>query len=268
VTGAAPSVVLACDVIGDGPGTVVLLHGFLGSGRNLRTLAQRWHQREPEQRFLVPDLRGHGVSPALPVDIEAVTLETLAADVLATVQAQDAAGPLRLIGHSLGGRVALAAARLEPALISEVALLDIGPGPIALGVSESRRVLDHLLAAPAEAASRHELRGFFVGRGLSPALTDWLLMNLETEAGRVRWRIDRLALERLHARSMTEDLWDVVETHRVPVRCVRGGRSSYVGDAEAARLRAAGCPTATLAGAGHFVHVDALPELLDWLTGS
>ena len=261
-------VVLACDVFGDGPAGVVLLHGFLGSARNLRTLAQRWQERQPHCRFLLPDLRGHGVSPPLPADLDAVTLETLAADVLETCRAQGVTTPSRLVGHSLGGRVGLAAARIAPEAISEIAWLDIGPAPIARAVSESRRVLDHLLAAPAEAASRQELRGFFLARGLSAPLTDWLLMNLETEAGRVRWRIDRAALEKLHARSMSEDLWDVVEGQRVPVRCVRGGRSGYVTDEEVARLAAAGCATTTLPNAGHFVHVDALPELLDWLTKS
>lgn len=259
-------VTLACDLVGAGSEAVMLLHGFLGSARNLRTLAQRWQQLQPENRFVLPDLRGHGVSPPLPAGGN-VTLAALAADVLATARQQELTPPYRLVGHSLGGRVALAAARIAPESIAEIALLDIGPGPIDPAKSESRRVLDVLLAAPDEAHDRRELRGFFVGRGLSPPLTDWLLMNLETVAGRVRWRIDRQALEKLHSQSMAEDLWDVVQAKAVALRCVRGARSGYVSDAEAARLRAAGCPTATLPDAGHFVHVDALPALLDWLTG-
>jgi esterase len=265
--------VLACEVIGEGPVGVVLLHGFLGSGRNLRTLAQRWQQLQPEHRFLLPDLRGHGVSPGLAPLGDRVTLEALAADVLATARDRDLTAPFRLVGHSLGGRVALAAARFAAAEIADITLLDIAPGPIDPAYSESRRVLDVLIDAPAEAHDRRELRGFFVGRGLTPALADWLLMNLETVGGegdarKVRWRIDRAALEHLHARSMTEDLWDVVQARAVPLRCIRGGRSGYVSDAEAARLRAAGCPTTTLPDAGHFVHVDALPALLDLLTGA
>jgi esterase len=261
------SAALACDVVGEGDAGVILLHGFLGSGRNLRTLAQRWQQRQPEHRFLLPDLRGHGVSPPLPAGDAPVTLEDLAADVLATARHHDLRAPFHLVGHSLGGRVALAAARIDPGAISEITLLDIGPGPIDPAFSESRRVLDMLIAAPAEAADRRELRAFFVGRGLSVPLADWLLMNLDNAGGRVRWRIDRAALDRLHGKSMTEDLWDVVGRHEIPISCIRGGRSRYVSDAEATRLRAAGCPTTTLPDAGHFVHVDALPALLDLLTG-
>jgi pimeloyl-ACP methyl ester carboxylesterase len=235
----------------------------LGSGRNLRTLAQRWSERAPELRFLLPDLRGHGESPPLPA--EGATLSLLAADVLTTARALALPTPFRIVGHSLGGRVALAAARLAPQEVRAVDLLDIGASPIDPARSDSRRVLDVLVRAPEEAADRRELRGFLVGEGLSLPLAEWLLLNLETHAGRVRWRIDRAALDRFHATSMSEDLFDVITRGQVPVRCVRGGRSRYVSDGEAARLATAGCPVDLLADAGHFVHVDALPALLSWL---
>ena len=52
------------------------------------------------------------------------------------------------------------------------------------------------------------------------------------------------------------------------MRCVRAGRARYVSDEDAARMRAAGCPVATIEGAGHFLHVDAPDELLALLTGA
>jgi esterase len=242
---------------------VVLLHGFLGSGRNLRTLAQRLGELAPHLQILVLDLPGHGQSPPLPAG--PITLEALARDVLATARAESLPSPFALVGHSLGGRVALAAARLAPDLLRGVTLLDIGPGRIDPATSETRKVLETLLAAPAEARDRRELRSFFIERGLSPGLSDWLLINLAAAPGRVHWAIDRAALARLHDQSMAEDLWDVVEAGRTPVRLIRGARSSYVKDSEAARLAAAGVPVTDLPEAGHFVHVDALPALLELL---
>ena len=259
---------LACYRLGGDDEPTLLLHGFLGSGKNLRSLAQRWAELEPQRMFLVPDLAGHGASPPLP---ENPTLDTMAADVLETADAAGLVGqPLTFAGHSLGGRIALAALRAAPARVAEVALLDISPGPIDDVHSPSREVLDVLVRAPDDAADRAEMRRHLLAAGLSPGTADWLLMNLRQEGGRYRWSFDRAALDRLHSRVGSEDLWHLVEgpaarEGKSRVRSVRGGRSRYVTDEDVQRLQAAGCEVHTLADAGHHVHVDALEPLVEWL---
>jgi pimeloyl-ACP methyl ester carboxylesterase len=58
----------------------------------------------------------------------------------------------------------------------------------------------------------------------------------------------------------------VVEQPRAwTLRCVRGGASPYVGDADVRRLEAAGCPVATIAGAGHFLHAEQPQAVVDAL---
>src|SRR3954471_9459347 len=64
--------------IGEGDRPTILLHGFLGAGKNLRSMAQAWAQRDPSRLFLVPDLTGHGASPPLPSH---PSVYTLASDV-------------------------------------------------------------------------------------------------------------------------------------------------------------------------------------------
>src|SRR5882757_6684956 len=223
--------------VGDGPHSTLLLHGFLGSGKNLRSLAQRWSALDPLRRLLVLDLTGHGASPPLPPGAD---LATLAVDVLETARAANLTGLLTLVGHSLGGRVALAAARREPPTVRDVVLLDIAPGPIDAAAG-SWRVLDVLLAAPEEAPSRRHLRQHLVDAGLSVELADWLAMNVRVEDDHARWTFDRQALARLQKTTSAEDLWDVVEQHRTAVRCIRGERSRYVLDSDVRRLQAAGC---------------------------
>lgn len=249
--------------LGQGPNATVLLHGFLGSGRNLRSLAQLWLERDPSRRFLVPDLRGHGDAPPLgPGD----SLATLANDVLATTKAGGLHPPVRLVGHSLGGRVALVAADLEPALFDQVVVLDIGPGATPPALSESRRVLDVLLAAPEVASDRARMRAHLMEQGLSRPLADWLLMNLRPGAGgALTWRFDRQALADLHARFSAEDLWPLVERAEVPLHFIRGENSSYLSPRDAERLARLGCVVDTLPAAGHFVHVDAPGPLVDLL---
>ena len=250
--------------VGNGPLPMVLLHGFLGSGRNLGSLARRWSELDPTLRFVVPDLTGHGNSP--PVG-ENADLRTLALDVLETVRALGITGPVSFTGHSLGGRVALAASLVESESVRDVTLLDIAPGPIAPANSDSAQILGHLVDAPDEASDRETMRQFLLSRGISRGIVEWLLTNLvHTDDGYV-WRIDRHALARVHKGMNSMDLWPALERPGAKVRCIRGGRSRYVSDADKARMEAAGCPVATLPDAGHFVHVDAPKELLDLLVG-
>jgi len=246
---------------GSGPRTTLLVHGFLGSGRNLAGLARQWSARAPERRFLLPDLTGHGNSAPLP---PGATLDTLATDLLETMEGES--GAVEIVGHSLGGRVALAAARICPWRFSRITLLDIAPGPIPRRISESARVLDALLAAPPTAADRETMRAALAAPGtLSPELVEWVLMNLKPGGDGYVWRIDARALAEAAPRLNVADLWDVVERRGPPMLAVRGLRSPYVDDTDAARLRAARVHVAQLPDAGHFVHVDSPVPLLELL---
>ncbi len=128
-------------------------------------------------------------------------------------------------------------------------------------------MLELWLLAPESAKDRRELRSFLVGRGLSPALSDWLLMNLVLEDGEYRWRVDRSALGELQVRINGEDLWPVVEKFGGRIRCIRGARAHYVTDGDKERFERVGCRVDTVQS-GHYVHVEALDALLDLLTGT
>jgi esterase len=229
----------------------------------LRSLASRWAALEPERRIFVPDLPGHGGSPALhPAD----DLGTLARDVLAAAEGAGLGEALTLVGHSLGGRVALAAASAAKDRLSELVLLDISPGPIDPGVTGSGRVVEILRSAPEQAPDRRTMRAFLLDRGLSQPTADWLLMNLDGADGSYRWRFDRDALAAFHERFNGEDQWPVVEGRPLPIRCIRGGRSRHVSDADVDRFQAAGCRVDTIPDAGHDLHAEALDPLLALLT--
>lgn len=254
---------LASRRAGAGPRPLVLLHGFLGSARNLSSLARDLVARRPALSVFALDLAGHGASPPLPPGAD---LGTLARDVLTTVRALGLPSPLAVAGHSLGGRVALRAGLEAPAVLGHVALLDIAPSAVAPG-GEPSRVVEAMLSAPDHAASREAVRAHFLRAGLAAATVEWLLSSLGPEpGGGYGWRIDRRALADLHARTSAEDLWPAVEGPRpYTVACVRGGESPYVGEADTRRLEAAGCPVDTLPGAGHLLHVDRPAELVERL---
>ena len=249
---------------GEGSRTVLLLHGFLGSGRNLTSLAQRLSEARSDLTIISADLPGHGTSPPMqpPYDLRALVEPVVAfADALPA--------PLAIVGHSMGGRVGVEAANQRPDRVAQVLLLDIAPGPIGDRNTDLETVARALLAAPASFASRTEARAALMQHGLSAALADWLLMNLANVGGndgggRLVWRIDRQALVDFGKASRGDDLWPHAEAIAQKLALAYGRRSGFVTHADRARLAELGVETHAL-DAGHYLHVDALDALVAWL---
>lgn len=244
---------------GDGDDVRVLLHGFLGSSRNLASLMRRWCERNPRLRLVAFDLPGHGDSPRLS---EQASLETLAFGVLDAAASHGLAAPLSFVGHSLGGRVALKIKALDPARVGQVILLDIAPGPTRQVRSSFDGAVEALMQAPAEAPDRSTLRQSLLDQQVAEPIADWLLLNAGRQGEGVGWRIDRASLRAMSTRAGQEDLWDHVDAD---CWTIRGGASPFVSDADATRLRSVGCPVDTVADAGHLVHAERLEDLVDCL---
>jgi pimeloyl-ACP methyl ester carboxylesterase len=111
---------------GEGP-PLLLVHGFGGAAWNFSELAPLL----PGRRLIIPDLPGHGASSPLP----APTL-TGFADVLAEVLDE----PLDVLGHSMGGVVALRLAERHPSLVRSLVLA------AAAGISSSTRFAEITIA--------------------------------------------------------------------------------------------------------------------------
>ncbi|MEM6734077.1 MAG: alpha/beta hydrolase, partial [Myxococcota bacterium] len=191
------------------------------------------------------------------------SLETLARDVLDLAEHVVGNAPVPIVGHSMGGRVALKARMLARERVSAVTLLDIGPGPIGSRANDLEPVVQALTGAPRHAESKNEMREHLLGTGIGRALTDWLLMNLvAAETGGVTWQIERESLVALQAAARDEALWEGLEG---PTLCVRGGRSPFVDESELTAMAEHGTVVHTLERAGHFLHMDAPDELLQIL---
>lgn len=239
-------------VVGSGPAVTFFLHGFLGSGRNLSALVRRYTDARPDVRAVQVDLPGHGRSPPLPPRAD---LNTAARQLLALAD-QLEVERFDIVGHSLGGRVGLALVGEAADRVNHVDILDITPGSthhLPVG-----HVINPLLAAPEDTPDRRAMHRFFVESGLTAAFTDWLLMNLERDGDRFRWRIDRPRLAEFHQRHGNADLWSIVEGHPTKIRALRGSDSKYLSDEDVSRLQRLGIEVLTVAGAGHFLHADNL----------
>ncbi len=224
---------------------VVLLHGLFGSVRNFGAVQKALAS---ENRVIALDLRNHGASPHASV----VGYDALAADVFETLAALDAL-PAVLIGHSMGGKVAMRAALDRPDAVTALVVADIAPvtypphlRPVVAALSAleltpgmSRAQADAALAA---AAPDSGMRGF-------------LLQNLVLGA-HPAWRI---GLTEIVAGMPEIEAWTVTgRTYADPALFIAGERSNYIQPAHRPLIRAE-FPAArfvTLKDAGHWLHAD------------
>ena len=138
-----------------------------------------------------------------------------------------------IVGHSLGGRLALRACLLDPGAVAHVALLDITPS--ARHVSDdTEAAVQALASAPPRAATRDVFREHFRVAGLSAELSEWLMMNLARDGDEFRWRIDRAALLSLVHRTAREDLWPA-SRDRTPTRGIASGEPARATSATTTR---------------------------------
>ena len=121
------------------PATIVLLHGFAGTGRGWDAVVERLDAER--YTALAPDLRGHGAA----CDRRPVTIEDCVADVLS-------AAPERfdLCGYSMGGRLALHVALAAPERVGRLVLVSTTAGIEDAVERRERRDSDELVAAQLE----------------------------------------------------------------------------------------------------------------------
>lgn len=241
---------------------LLILHGILGSGANWRTFARRMAAAVPSWGYVLVDLRAHGQSTHAPPPH---TLQAAADDLLRLERALPA--PVRgVLGHSFGGKVALALADVSPVRLDQVWVLDSQPGanPLELESARTHAVVRMLEEMPAVVASREAFVEMVEQRGYDRTFAAWLAMNLRrADDGGYQLRIDMRAIRALFESYYTTDLWPVVEHHEKAgdLHFVVGGRSDVVTAADRAHLaaidaRAPHVTVHTLPDAGHWVHID------------
>jgi pimeloyl-ACP methyl ester carboxylesterase len=238
---------------------VAFLHGILGTGGNLRGLAQAFVQADPTLGALLVDLRLHGKSRgfAPPHDVAACARDLLALE--ATLKLPI----VGVVAHSFGGKVALAYHAQRP-LLERVVLLDSDPGsrPDRVGSEQTMAVIGLLERLPKLYAKREDFVERVHGEGHSRAIADWLAMNLERTPEGFAFGVDLDGIRALLDSYFASDLWPVLEDSSARIDVVIGGRSQVWDEAHVARINRLASQNPervcahVLAEAGHWVHAD------------
>jgi esterase len=238
---------------------MLVLHGLLGRGSNWRTLTRALVEAHPDWGAVLVDLRMHGESlgfgPPHTVEAAAEDLDGVAQVLPGPVEA--------VLGHSLGGKVALAWAAARKGL-KHAFLLDTNPGPrpTGHGSETTQEVLCLLRGLPSEWPSREAFVERVEALGQPVAMARWLAMNLARTGDGFRVAVDLAAMEALLEDVFRRDDWGVLESPPPGLRFhfILGGRSRTVQGEDLERLErlaAAGRLTLkVLEEAGHWVQVD------------
>lgn len=238
---------------------LLVLPGIFGTGRNWATVARRLARERPDWGVVLVDLRQHGDSQGFPPPH---TVAAAAGDV-ATLADTLPSSAAAVLGHSFGGKVALAYATGAPAGLEQVWMADSTPevGEPAGGAWDMLRAVREL---PPHFTSRQELVDALAARGVARPVAQWMATNLEREAeGILRWRFDVDAIEALLRDFFRTDLWEAVESPPpgVEVHVIRATRSDVLSTEAVGRVRAAAAARLHEVEGGHWLNADA-PDAL------
>lgn len=184
----------------------------------------------------------------------------MAADILRFLDEQQLREPA-LIGHSMGGKVAMQLAVMSPERVSRLVVVDISPR--AYVGAPAAGVLDALLAVDLSVATRSkDVDEQLDALGVDKDVRGFLLMGLMRDRdGRWNWRfnLSAIAANRSHLGSAISD-----GRFERPTLFLRGEKSEYVlaSDTSAVSARFPDARMVTIRGAGHWPQVEAPTETL------
>jgi len=232
---------------------LVFLHGLFGQGKNWTSLAK---ELSAGARVTLLDLPDHGRSPWS----SEISYPAMAHRVAARLAG--AGEPYAVVGHSMGGKVAMALALLHPELVARLCVVDVSPVPTGPMSSFGSYVagmrsldLEHL-------GDRAGAEAGLVPWVPDPVIRSFLLQNLRRDGARWRWQMNLGLLgDQLAEIADWPDLTAApyrAAPYGGPVLWVAGSRSDYVQPAYAPAMRALfpRVQTVTVKGAGHWVHAD------------
>jgi len=242
--------------LGQGP-SLIILHGLFGMSDNWLTIARRIAEKHT---VYIPDQRNHGQSAHDPEFNYRVLLE----DLNELVNRQNLK-QIRLIGHSMGGKVAMLYALEYPEQVDKLAIIDIAPKTYQRPMF--RTFLKQLLAIDLRGLeSRTQADQCLAEKIKEAPIRQFLLKNLYRDQSKsFQWRLNLLSLfNNIEAILNGDDIqgyWD----H--PALFVRGGQSDYILDSDLPRIKEIfrQAKLETIQKATHWVHADAPEQLCDAL---
>lgn len=237
---------------GSGNHTLIIIHGFLGSLDNWHTLATRWGESGIQVYSL--DMRNHGRSP----HTDTHRIDDMVQDIVYFMQQQQIS-TATLLGHSMGGKVAMLCALTHPSLAEKLIVADMAPREYRHGHDDVFTAIHHVDLSNVQ--SRREAE-----EAMKPYLGDFgtrqfILKNLDrTESGQYCWKFNLGTLYRDYEEILKSI--DSATAYTKPVLFLKGELSLYIKDSDIDQIHRL-FPLAQVLSvpqAGHWLHAEQ-PEI-------
>lgn len=197
---------------------IVILHGFLGSGENWRSIAKILSEN---YRVYLPDLRNHGKSH----HHSEMTYDSMSEDIVHMILNEWSLEKVHLVGHSMGGKLALKINENHPELIDHLYVLDISAREYAGG---HENILSAMKGLKLSMVQKRSDAGHLLSEGIpDETVRQFLLKNVvRTADGSYEWRI---GLEHLidNYKKLQVPI-ELEKGRRTPMSLLYGSRSNYV----------------------------------------
>ncbi|AUI85632.1 histidine kinase [Vibrio azureus] len=231
---------------------VVLIHGLFGSFSNLGLLARDLAQ---DHTVISLDLRNHGQS----FHSDTHDYQLMAQDV-ANLLSQLNIEPAMIIGHSMGGKVAMKLAEVAPQHVNQLVILDMAP--VAYQVHRHKDVFQGLLAvAQQKPANRQQALDILAQHIEVDGVRQFLSKSLYKSDDVFTWRFNATGLIENYANILG---WQEIPPTDIPTLFVKGGDSDYLMPEHQAAVKRQ-FPRAkahVLANTGHWLHAERPAEVI------
>ncbi len=232
----------------------IILHGLFGQSDNWVTVGRRIAD---QFHVYIPDQRNHGQSPHTSIH----SFPAMADDLAEFIEDHDIENPI-LIGHSMGGKVAMTYALENPEKVKKLVVVDISPRKYPERITHTQVISQMLNIDLENTATRGEVEKILNLRITDTRVRMFIMKNLYYKIhGKLAWRLN------LDAINQSMDLlFDGIRSenqYKGPTLFIRGGKSDYVPDDDITLITSL-FPEAvikTISGASHWVHADAPEEL-------
>lgn len=239
------TVELAFEEFGDPDSSpLIILHGFFASSRNWRQVAQRLSVRF---HVYVPDMRNHGISSHhLLMDYPVMT-----ADLLQFMEERNLE-TASLLGHSMGGKVAMWFALAAPDRVDKLIVADIAPVSYPYNFDNTIVALKALPLA--EISNRKQAETLLAAAIPELSYRQFLLQNLILKNNKYCWRVDLDIFHEMAPHIAAFPKTDHLAPYTGQTLFIAGGDSDYV-KPETINSLFPKAAISTIIDAGHWLHV-------------